>query len=430
MFLVALFACTQGGDPNLPTVGPPGSSDSPYNGALEHEGDRGVLYLWGTRDEIGYAEGALTCDLLGPLFKYYLLEELIGRHSDYTYALAKAFVLGSVAFEDDDLREINGFFEGANDYCTEEQLTVESDMLPDGPHRLDLDDLKFVNAVADFGCTSFTAWGDASATGETLAGRNFDWAMDPEGMFSADHMLKVYDSTEEGARFASVMVPGLQGCVSCLTDEGLLLTMHNATGLTPDQRVGISPRMLSARAALVATVGAADPVDAADAVLDSRPQVTGNNLHLAMPMARGGGEGGVVFEVDGQGSNADGQSTVRRAGEDSQEPRTDVTLAANHYAKRRIDLGDDDSNGRVATLAAAIDLGPVSVADAPALLESVENGYDGVTTHSVIWDVSTRELQLFVAPDIDTPALEATPTLFDMDQVWAHLGELSGDRGV
>ena len=425
MFLFALIACSP--DPGIHADAVTSPVDLPYNGSLEKQGDRSVLYLWGSRDEIGYAEGALTCDQVGPLFKYYLLEELVGQHSDYEYEVARGFVLGSVTFDEADLREITGFWEGANDWCTEEQLTVESEMFPNGPHRLDLEDLKFANAVADFGCTSFTVWGDASATGETLAGRNFDWAIDPEGTFIEDHMLKVYDSTEDGARFASVMVPAMTGCVSCLTDEGLLLTMHNASGLTADDTLGISPRMLSARAALVATVGAEDPVAAADAVLDSRRQLTGNNLHLAMPMDRGGGVGGVVFEVDGSGINPDGQSTVRSAGEDTQEPRTDVTLAANHYAKRRVDLGDDDSNGRIASLAAAIDLGPVSVEDAHGLLESVENGYDGVTAHSVIWDVSTRELTLYVAPNYDTPALDAVPTVFDMDQVFGHLSDLAGD---
>jgi hypothetical protein len=272
MLLTALFACTPD-----PAQGPAAEAepDLPYNGVRERVGERDVLYLWGSRYDIGYAEGALTCDRVGRLFTDYLLEELVGEHSDYTYAIAQAFVVGSATFDEADLREILGFWDGANAWCTEEQLTVESPMLPDGPHRLELDDLLFANAVADFGCTSFSAWGAASATGDTVAGRNFDWAIDPEGTFLAEHVLKVYHSTDDDARFASVMVPAMTGCVTCLSDEGLLLTMHNTSGLATDQTTGISPRMLSARAALVATSGAADPVAAADAVLDARPQLTG-----------------------------------------------------------------------------------------------------------------------------------------------------------
>ncbi len=420
MLLAALLACSP--DPTPATPAP----ELPYNGSLEMVGDRSVLYLWGTREEIGYAEGALTCDRVGPLFKHYLLEELVGQHSDYTYELARMFVLGSTTFDEDDLREITAFYDGANEWCTEEQLTVESEMLPDGPHRLTLDDLKFANAIADFGCTSFTAWGDASATGDTIAARNFDWAIDAEGYFLADHMLKVYDSTDDGARFASVMVPAMTGCVTCLTDEGLLLTMHNTSGLEADETLEISPRMLTARAALVATVGADDPVAAADAVLDDRRQLAGNNLHLAMPLARGGDIGGVVFEVDGSGINPDGQSTIRLPGEDTQEPAGDVILAANHYAKRRVDLGDADSNGRIDTLVGLLGAGPVSAEDAPGFMQAVQNGYDGVTAHSVVWDAANRRFDLFVAPDHDTPASESEPTQFDMDEIFGHLTDLSG----
>lgn len=423
MLLAALLlACSS--EPTDGLVTP--DAELPYNGALEQQGDRSVLYLWGSRYEMGYAEGALTCDRVGTLFERYLLEELVGEHSDYTYELARLFVLGSTEFDAADLEELTGYWDGANEWCTEEQLTVDSPMLPDGPRRMEYEDLLFANAIADFGCTSFTVWGDASATGETLAARNFDWAIDESATFTAEHMLKVYDSTDDGARFASVMVPAMTGCVTCLSDEGLLLTMHNTTGLEADEKLGISPRMLTARAALVATAGADDPVAAADAVLDGRRQLTGNNLHLAMPLARGGGIGGVVFEVDGSGVNADGQSTVRRPGEDTQAPRADVILAANHYAKRRIDLGDDDSNGRIDTLVGLIGAAPVSADDAPGFLQAVQNGYDGVTAHSVVWDAASRRLDLFVAPDHDTPALAAEPTMFDMDAVFGRLAELSG----
>jgi hypothetical protein len=104
-----------------------------------------------------------------------------------------------------------------------------------------------------------------------------------------------------------------------------------------------------------------------------------------------------------------------------------VTIAANHYAKRRIDLGDDDSNGRVDTLVAALELGPVAASDGRALLASVQNGYDGVTAHSVVFDAAANELQLFVAPNHDTPALDAEPTVFAMDDVFGRLAELSGE---
>lgn len=421
MIALTLVACTSSPE-TLPEASEPG-----VNGRLESKDGRDVLYLWGSRYEMGYAEGALTCDRIAELFRYYLLDELIGQYTDYTYPEARLLVLGASTFDAGDLDELQGYFDGATATCTAEQLTVDDPAFFVEPYHLQLDDLKFANAVADFGCSSFTVWGEASTTGDTLHGRNFDWAIDPEGTFLRDHMLKVYDSTDEGARFASVMVPAMAGCVSCVTEEAVSLTMHNVSGLPADQLVGISPRMLSARAALVATVGAADPVAAAEDVLETHPELVGNNLHLAMPMARGGGQGGVVLEVDGHASNPDGQVTVRRGGEDTQEPRTDVTLAANHYAKRRVDLGDDDSNGRVATLASIVDAGPVDPADAIGMLDAVKNGYSGITAHSIVVDSAARELRMYVAPAPDRSATEAPPTTFDLDEVFGRVRELSSE---
>ncbi|MCB9685930.1 MAG: hypothetical protein H6735_12885 [Alphaproteobacteria bacterium] len=420
MILLSLWACaattTPSDDAEVPAV----------NGRLEHQGERDVLYLWGSRYEMGYAEGTLTCHQIGPLFKHYLVDFMVGEYSSYSYADARLLVLGSAAFEPGEIEEIQGYFDGASDACTAEQLTIDS---PDAfvePYHLQVEDLLFANAAADFGCSSFTVWGDASTTGDTIHGRNFDWIIDPEGTFIHDHLLKVYDSVDEDARFASVMLPAMAGCVSCVTDEVVSATLHDAPELPASQMVGISARMLATRSALLATIGASDPVAAVEDVLEARPQISGSNIHLAMPMARNGGQGGVVLEMDGERTHPDGQVTVRRAGEDSEESRTDVTLAANHYAKRRIDLGDPDTNGRVETLAAMIDTAPVGADDAGTLLDAVKNGYSGITAHSIVVDTANRELRLYVADEVDRSATEGVSTNFDLDVLFDHVRELSG----
>jgi hypothetical protein len=136
---------------------------------------------------MGYAEGALTCERIAPLFKDYLLEHLVGEYTDYTYDIIRGVVIGSIKYTDADMEELTAFYQGALDRCTEEQLTVESDLLEpqtSGRRMLEFEDLLFANAVADFGCSSFSVWGEASATGATINRRNFDWAVDPKGTFS------------------------------------------------------------------------------------------------------------------------------------------------------------------------------------------------------------------------------------------------------
>ena len=53
MLLAALLACT----PDEPAlVDPTVAGDPGVNGRIEAHGDRDVLYLWGTRREMGFAE--------------------------------------------------------------------------------------------------------------------------------------------------------------------------------------------------------------------------------------------------------------------------------------------------------------------------------------------------------------------------------------
>lgn len=395
------------------------------HGRLETQQGLDVMYLWGSREEMGYAEGALVCDRIAPLFKDYLLEYLVADYSAYDYDITKAFVIGSVEYDEADLAELTAMYQGMVDTCTPDQLTVQSDLLGDGGRELDLDDLLFANAVADFGCSSFSVWGDASATGDTVHGRNFDWAVDPSGTFLADHMLKVYDSTDEGARWASLNVPGLAGCITCVSEEGVGLTMHNVTGLDPSSSSNISPRIFAARAALVATYGADDVVASAETALEARRQITGNNLHLSFPTARGGGIGGVVFEYDGQSTNADGEVTVRWPGDDPDEARTDTIVATNHYIDREAPPTEGDSHDRAAALRAGIDAdvtaGGVDPDAGRGLLQTVARRSDGLTAHSILIDSASRTLQVYVAPDLATAAPDVDPATFELDTLFGGL---------
>lgn len=419
-----------GGATGLDDTGTDGEgTGAGVNGRLETVSGQSVLYLWGSRYELGYAEGALTCDRVADLFKYYLLEELIADYTSYEYQVVRGVVIGSTSFQPGDMEEMQGYYQGALDHCSEEQLTVHSDLLEadsGGSRMLELEDLYFANALADFGCSSLSVWGEASATGDTVHGRNFDWASDDDGRFLSDHLLKVYDSTDEGARFLSVMVPGMLGCVSCVTEEGVALTMHNVGGLPTTTPVGISPRMFAAREALLATVGAPDVAAAAEAVLEDRPQNVGNNLHLSWPLSRSvDGTGAAVLEYDGASDHTDGRVTVRRPGDDPEQTRADTVVATNHYIARSPASGSGDSWDRAALLRQAADLGaPEGGLDRQgqrAALETVAGGYGELTVHSIVVDSAARRLDLYVAPDPSTPAVLGEVRALDLDALFGAL---------
>lgn len=422
--LLALLACDT--PPTEPA--PTGPAVEELHGRLDTMSGRDVLYLWGTREEMGYAEGALLCDRVAPLFEDYLLEHLVAEYTDYTYDIVSVFVTATVLYEDGDYRELEAMWEGMQDHCSTEELTVRSDYLGpeyDGEKVLGFEDLLFANAIADFGCSSFSAWGDASATGDTIHGRNFDWAVDRQGTFLQEHVLKVYESEEEGgARWASLSVPGLAGCITCVTEEGVGLTMHNVSGLEASRSVDISPRIMAARAALAATWGAQDLVGDAEAVLESRQQIVGSNLHLSFPTARGtDGSGAVVFEYDGAADAPDGQVTVLRPGDDPDLLSIDGLVATNHFTVREEPETSGNSFDRHQSLIAAIDAAPNAGGLNPdlgrtALVNVAQGGY---TAHSILIDTANRELRVFVAPDPNTMALEAEPNVIDLDELFGGL---------
>ncbi len=394
-------------------------TDDGIHGTLEEVDGLQVLHLWGTREEMGYAEGALLCDRMPVLFKAYVLEYLVADYG-IPYEMIQALVDNAVTLDDGDMAEMEGIFAGAVDHCDPEDFTVESEYLEEdanGSRELVIEDMIAANVLGDFGCSSFSVWGEASATGDTIHARNFDWAIDPGGVYLDQHMLKVYDSDEQGgARYASLTVPGLIGCVTCVNADGAAITMHNVGGLDATQTTGIYPRMLATRAAIASSTGSDDPAAAAEAVFEAALQRVGNNLHLSYPSAAASPGGAVVFEYDGATDHADGQATVREAGEDPDLQTPDAIACTNHYEKRSEPPTEGDSYDRIQTLITGIDDSAggsgLDAAGALALIDQVANQY---TAHSVVIDAAAAELQVFVAPEPGTPATEAAPHVIDLD---------------
>jgi len=394
--------------------------DDGIHGRLEEVDGIEVLHLWGTRYEMGYAEGALTCDRMPDLFKAYVLEYLVADYG-VPYEMVLALVENAIELAPGDLEEMQGIVDGARDHCPTEDFTVESEYLEEsanGSRELTIDDLIASNILGDFGCSSFTVWGEASATGDTIHARNFDWAIDPGGVYLDQHLLKVYDSADQGgARYASVTVPGLIGCVTCVSADGAAITMHNVGGLDATQNTGIHPRMLATRSALAATLGEDDPAAVAEAILEAAPQRVGNNLHLSYPAGADGGA--VVFEYDGAMDHEDGQATVREPGQDAALTTPDAVACTNHYIERTEPPTGGDSYSRHQTLVAGIEAaagsGGLDADGAHALIDSVANGY---TAHSVVIDAANRQLRIFVAPTPGTPATDAPPHVIDLDALF------------
>ncbi|MBN1774762.1 MAG: hypothetical protein JXB32_26120, partial [Deltaproteobacteria bacterium] len=189
---------------------------------------------------------------------------------------------------------------------------------------------------------------------------------------------------------------------------------------------GRIPRILTARAALTASLPAADPVAAAETVVEACPQQMGDNFHFSFPCADAACIGGAVFELDGDSSHADGQVTVRRPGEFTGGVVSEDAIACtNHYLKRGTPTPDGSSTfvrfqAVVDGLNAASAGDGLDAAGALALMAATAQHTSSIlTVHTTIMDVAAMTLRVYVAESVSapspgdpTPAVLHLPTLF------------------
>jgi hypothetical protein len=95
------------------------------------------------------------------------------------------------------------------------------------------------------GCTSFGAWGGATANNHLFCGRDFDWEADR--IFDEDRLL-IYCEPANGIAFVSLAWPGMAGCVSGLNRAGVSITVNGAPSNLPAD--GATPTCLVAREVL------------------------------------------------------------------------------------------------------------------------------------------------------------------------------------
>jgi len=84
--------------------------------------------------------------------------------------------------------------------------------------------------LALVGCTSFAAWGEHSADGQLIIGRNFDFYV---GDKFGENKIIAFDSPASGHKFMTITWAGMTGVVSGMNMAGLTITLNAAKSELP-----------------------------------------------------------------------------------------------------------------------------------------------------------------------------------------------------
>ena len=197
-----------------PPADPP-ANDGVHGRLTEVKGQR-VLHVWGTPRQMGYAHGALLREQILAVLEDYALEVIPPSTLDTAGA-----IYGAVAEIPAPLRdEAEAIVEGMRDHGGAE--------VPSLGRALAANDLLVVNAMTDLlaiGCSSVSAWGEATDDepalgGESMVVRNLDWSEDA-ALLENQVLIAYAPSDPERQKVLSVAFAGYIGCLSCMNEAGV-----------------------------------------------------------------------------------------------------------------------------------------------------------------------------------------------------------------
>ncbi len=193
-----------------------------------------TVYLKGDPFELGYAAGVLMQPQIHTLenefitmihgyvpnewtltaLKWYVVYR--NRNlSDYIPAEYRMEIFGATVGCPDIHPEIGPYYNRVMNYHAAHDVSY---MMIDNP------------LVSRAGCTSFGAWGSATAHAHLLTGRNFDW--EAAEVFSRDRVV-IMCEPEHGIPFISLAWAGMAGVVSGMNRAGVSLTVNGAPSSLP-----------------------------------------------------------------------------------------------------------------------------------------------------------------------------------------------------
>ncbi len=374
-------------------------------GSLETVEGLRVLKLWGTAEQRGFAHGYLVgADLVQTFEGVVLNAFVVDSPADYETKV-RGGLLKRLRFSPDHRAELEGMLRGIT-----EAVGVPATNLEQLGRNLDVQDLMALNSLADwypFACSSFSAWGELTESGQMITARNLDFGAMPG--LEAQVLIAYLEPGTGRQPWVSLAWPGTIGAYTAMNAEGVTISMHDAPPARSEAAGACVPRSLVLREA-IETARAATAVADVKRVLVKSPAMMGNNIHVSSPYT-GQKDPAAVFEYDGDLSNHRG---VTQRVSDA-KPLPCWLVCTNHHCRRSPAPAPQehpfDTARRYETLSAALGeaLGSHTLIDlawARQTMSQVAMQAHLLTLHSVFFFPNRQELHICLA----TPGVAAPNT--------------------
>ena len=380
-------------------------------GSLETVQGIRVLKVWGTPDQRGYAHGQLLGREIVGLFEGTVLHpDIIHDPRRYEPVIRGQF-LGKMRFSPDQRAELEGMLRGITDAVGVDGLRLEQ-----LGRNLDVRDLMAINCLVDWcrmSCSSFSAWGEATADGQTITARNLDFLALPD-LEATPLVIAHLDPGSGRQRWATVAWPGLIGVFTAMNEQGATVSMHYGPGREPTHTGAFVPCSLALRDA-IETAAAATAVQDVKRVLITEPSMFGYNIHVSSPFV-GQPDPAAVLEYDGDLSK-NGGVTLRTS---DAAPLRNWIVCTNHYCRRGEPPQDpeDGSLVRYQTLEQALTTAGQEhrKIDLAFAWQTISQVACRGTLHSVVFLPQRKEMHVRVASP-GSPAQHHQPVAFQLEQL-------------
>jgi len=396
------------------------------NGYIEEIKGVRVLRVWGSHQEMGYAQGYLLADDLAELFGHHLFDTMFANlPREWTYERVLGLMEQYILWPEGYREEMEAMVRGVEAALGElPQITHER--IEAGSVTMNADMIALLNAHTDLldlprDCCSFAAWGAVTGDGYTRVGGNQQGQRGP----LHDYVLLMVRQPDYGLSTACSNTVGSLTCMRGMNETGVAEMPQGAE--TPWVTVD-GPCYAGMHARLVLEAQAAGP-DLASRVAEMFEEYPrcGSSVFL---FAQGTSswdnpqpdQVALVIEHDYTGVTVRLPSHNRLHG----NPLTEAIVATNHFLQREISPSartTRESDRRYDAMVAALQEGVTDLADMQRVLIACDKG--GVAQQSVYVEPDAMTIHVAFRPSADAPHSPAqTPASFTWKELFMPLEDL------